>query len=147
MFVAAVGAIGVVGVIAIGSSDDHDDHSNHANYSEYDDAALTDEIRQKEAQLEQHRRLQARLEQEVEDEFDSEIESLVADDDIRPLMKYDVGGTGKKKLKNMSAAALEELDRELDASLKKDKQHIKEIDRAIQRINALTLSGEGGRQA
>ena len=144
MFVAAVG--GVVGGALVGAiiHEDHSNHGNHANYSEYNDAALTDQIRQKEAEYEHHRRMKSRLEQELNEEFQIELENLEADNDIRPLLNQNVSGEGIKKFENMSKAALQKLDGELEASLAKDKQRLQEIDKTIQRINALTLSDKGG---
>lgn len=141
MFVAAVG--GVVGGALIGAIA-HEDHSNHGNYSEYNDAALTDQIRQKEAEYEHHRRMKSRLEQELNEEFQIELENLEADNDIRPLLNQNVSGEGIKKFENMSNAALQKLDSELEASLAKDKQRLQEIDKTIQRINALTLLDKRG---
>ena len=98
MFVAAVG--GVVGGALVGAiiHEDHSNHGNHANYSEYNDAALTDQIRQKEAEYEHHQRMKSRLEQELNEEFQIELENLEADNDIRPLLNQNVSGEGIKKI-------------------------------------------------
>ncbi|MDD7196157.1 MAG: hypothetical protein PUH38_06800 [Acidaminococcus fermentans] len=137
MFVAGalVGGV-VVGAIA------HDDHSNygdHYNYSEYGDASLREEIRRNEASLEEHERLAKRLEEEFQENLTEEIENLQADNHLKDCSPNKLSVTTLDELKDLSNESLRVLQNQIDAEIAKDEEHIQEIDRAIQRINALTL--------
>lgn len=137
MFVAGALVGGVIaGAIA------HDDHSNygdHYNYSEYGDASLREEIRRNEASLEEHERFAKRLEEEFQENLTEEIKNLQADNNLKDWFPNKSPITTLDELKGLSKESLRVLQNQIDTEIAKDEKHIQEIDRAIQRINALTL--------
>ena len=118
----------------------HDDHSNYGDYSDhrnhrqYGDAGMVQAINDKQNEvdslsydLDWHR-------QEMQQDFDSRIREL------RSERNYSALGSSPKK---MIDKVKEEMARELDAGIAKERQELAELDRMIGKINELELKAKG----
>ena len=130
----------IAGAFAVGVIVMHEDHSNyrdysdHRNHRQYGDAGMVQAINDKQNEvdslsydLDWHR-------QEMQQDFDSRIREL------RSERNYSALGSSPKK---MIDKVKEEMARELDAGIAKEKQELAEIDRMISKINELELKAKG----
>ncbi|MBQ9479927.1 MAG: hypothetical protein IJU71_10280 [Selenomonadaceae bacterium] len=124
----------VVGAFAVGVIVMHEDHSNHSNHRQYGDAGMVQAINDKQSEvdslsydLDWHR-------QEMQQNFDARIREL------RSERNYSALGSSPKK---MIDKVKEDMARELDAGIAKEKQELAEIDRMISKINELELKAKG----
>lgn len=117
----------------------HDDHSNHGNwheYSEYHDASLKAEIEENVKKAERRKRDAAEIRKEI---ISQQVEAL------RELgVEVDISSSATaSELSRIVAKAEEDVKKRLEYNLseelEKDKEKIKNIDKAIRRINELQL--------
>lgn len=117
----------------------HDDHSNHGNwheYSEYHDASLKAEIEENVKKAERRKRDAAEIRKEI---ISQQVEAL------RELgVEVNISSSATAAELGQIVAKAEEdvkkkLEYNLSEELEKDKEKIKNIDKAIRRINELQL--------
>ena len=114
----------------------YDDHSNWHEYSEYHDASLKAEIEENVKKAERRKRDAAEIRKEI---ISQQVEAL------RELgVEVDISSSATAaELGRIVAKAEEDVKKKLEYNLseelEKDKEKIKNIDKAIRRINELQL--------
>lgn len=110
---------------------DYSDHSRHSEHSEYGDSSLRGEISRKESEVNRKESDVANLRQRMNDNFNSRINELKREKNYSALSNADAN--------NMINAVKEDMRRELDEEISRDRQELAEIDKMIARINELEL--------
>lgn len=126
MFIA--GAV-VVGGIIVGY-DDHSRHSDHSRHREYGDSSVREEIKRKENEVNRKESDVENLRRRMQNNFDSRISEL------RREKNY--SGLGLPP-SHMIDSVKDDMRRELDNEISRDRQELAEIDKMIARINELEL--------
>ena len=117
-------------IYKVGHGDYSDYHSRHSNYREYGDSALREAISRKENEISRTESDVESLRRRMNDNFNSRINQLRRERNYSGLNS----SPGR-----MISEVKDDMRRELDAELARDKQELAEIDGMIARINELQL--------
>lgn len=130
----------VVGVFAAGGviAFNHDNHSryrehSHRNYREYGDSELREQIRRKEEEVRRKDSDVETLRRRMNESFNERINRL----------KYEKNYSGLNCSPNVMVREVkDDMRRELDNEISRDKQELSDIDKMIARINELELQSK-----
>lgn len=132
--IAALGGGVIVYRIAHDNHSDYSDyHSRHSNYREYGDSALRNQIGSKENEIRNKESSVESLRQNMNNNFNSRINELKREKAYSGL-NYSPD--------SMIADVKNDMRRELDEEISRDKQELAEIDKMIARINELELQAK-----
>ena len=123
-------AVGGGALVWRASHGNHSRYSDHSKHSEYGDASVRAEIERQEREVNRKESDVANLRQRMNDNFNLRINELKREKNYSGL---------DAASKEMVAAVKEDMRRELDAEISRDKQELAEIDKMIARINELEL--------
>ena len=130
--------VGVIGVAVIGTAihENHSDyscHSRHSNHRQYGDSALRNQISNTENEIRNKESSVESLRQRMNNDFNSRINALKRERNYSGLT-YSPDSV-ISDVKN-------DMRRELDNEIARDKQELAEIDKMIARINELELQAK-----
>ena len=128
-FVAA--AVGGGALVWRASHGNHSRYGDHSRHSEYGDSSLRGEIERKESEVNRKESEVANLRQRMNDNFNSRISELKREKNYSALSNADAN--------NMINSVKDDMRRELDNEISRDRQELAEIDKMIARINELEL--------
>ena len=115
------------------SHGNHSDYSCHSQHSKYGDSALRNQISNKESEIRRKESDVESLRQRMNENFDSRINEL----------KREKNYSGLSCVPNiMLSEVKDDMRRELDAEIARDKQELEAIDKMIARINELELQAK-----
>ncbi len=112
---------------------DYSDHYNHSNYREYGDSALRNQISNRENEIRNKESSVESLRQRMNNDFNSRINELKRERNYSGLT-YSPD--------SVIADVKNDMRRELDNEIARDKQELAEIDKMIARINELELQAK-----
>ena len=108
--------------------DDHSNHRDHERYREYGDSELRNKIKNMESRVNSKEAEIQRLKNEMDENYRNRINQLQNEKNYSGLNKSDVLNAVKDDMK-----------RELENEISRDRQELSEIDKMISRINELEL--------
>lgn len=132
-FIAAAGGGVLVWRISHGNHSDYSCHSRHSNYREYGDSALRNQISNKENEIRNKESNVESLRQRMNNDFNSRINELKRERNYSGLT-YSPD--------SVIVDVKNDMRRELDNEIARDKQELAEIDKMIARINELELQAK-----
>lgn len=119
------------------SHGDYSDHSNHSNHREYGDAALRNQISNKETDIRRKESDVESLRQRMNENFNSRINNLKREGNYPTF--YSANDSLPSKIVD---SVKNDMRRELDEEIARDKQELEAIDKMIARINELELQAK-----
>lgn len=119
------------------SHGDYSDHSNHSNHREYGDAALRNQISNKESEISRKESDVESLRRRMNENFNSRINELKREGNYQTF--YSANDSSPSKIVD---SVKKDMRRELDDEIAKDKRELEAIDKMIARINELELQAK-----
>ena len=119
------------------SHGDYSDHSNHSNHREYGDAALRNQISNKESEISRKESDVESLRRRMNENFNSRINELKREGNYPTF--YSANDSSPSKIVD---SVKNDMRRELDDEIAKDKRELEAIDKMIARINELELQAK-----
>ena len=130
---AFIAGIIVTGGALIYAYDDHSRHSDYTRHSEYGDSSMCNEISNKESEISRQETNIENRRQQMNDNFNSRVAELKREKNYSGL---------DSPPSQIIAAVKQDMSRELNAEISRDKQELAEIDKMIARINELELQAK-----